>query len=282
MNIDWKKVDPLIDWSIDEDVGTGDITTDGVLYEKVPAVGEMIAKDVMVVAGLEIVSRILSKVTNDFEFNANFRDGDIVPDKAVIATIRAEAHILLTHERVILNYLQRLSGIATYASKFASQVEGTKAKIIDTRKTTPGWRVLEKYAVRIGGGKNHRFGLFDAVLVKDNHIKMVGSITEAVNRMREFVPHYLKIEVEASCPEEVREALESGVEIIMLDNMNEELIADMVKLIAGRATIEVSGGVNLGNVKKIAELGVDLISIGAITHSAAAEDISMTINPLNS
>lgn len=282
MNIDWKKVDPLIDWSIDEDVGAGDITTDGVLYEKIPAVGEMIAKDVMVVAGLEIVPRILSKVTNDFEFNVNFRDGDIVPNKAVIATIRAEAHILLTHERVILNYLQRLCGIATYASKFASQVEGTKAKIIDTRKTTPGWRVLEKYAVRIGGGKNHRFGLFDAVLVKDNHIKMVGSITEAVNRMREFVPHYLKIEVEASSPEEVREALDAGVEVIMLDNMNVGLIADMVKLIAGRATIEVSGGVNIGNVKKIAELGVDLISIGAITHSASAEDISMTINPLNS
>ncbi len=282
MNIDWKKVEPLINWSIEEDVGTGDITTNGVLYEKMPSVGEMIAKDDMVVAGLDIVSHILSKATDDFEFKANFSDGDIVPTNAVIATIEAEAHILLSHERVILNYLQRLSGIATYAAKFASQVEGTKAKIVDTRKTTPGWRVLEKYAVKIGGGKNHRFGLFDAVLIKDNHIKMVGSITEAVKRMREFVPHYLKLEVEASTPDEVNEALDAGVEIIMLDNMDEKLLEKMVKLINGRATIEVSGGVNMDNVKKIAGLGVDLISIGAITHSAAAEDISMTIKPLKS
>ncbi|RMF97521.1 MAG: carboxylating nicotinate-nucleotide diphosphorylase [Candidatus Schekmanbacteria bacterium] len=282
MNIDWTKVDPLIEWSIEEDVGTGDITTNGVLYEKVPAIGEMIAKDDMVLAGIEIVPRILSKVTEDFEFNANFKDGDHVPDKSTIATIKAEAHILLTHERVILNYVQRLSGIATYASKFASQVEGTKAKIVDTRKTTPGWRVLEKYAVRVGGGKNHRFGLFDAVLIKDNHIKMVGSITEAVSRMRDFVPHYLKLEVEASTPEEVKEALDAGVEIIMLDNMDEETLEEMVKLIDGKATIEVSGGVTLDNVGKIAKLGVDLISIGALTHSAAAEDISMIIKPLDS
>ncbi|MBI5376784.1 MAG: carboxylating nicotinate-nucleotide diphosphorylase [Candidatus Schekmanbacteria bacterium] len=280
MKIDWKKVDPLIEWSIEEDIGTGDITTEAVLVEHIQARGEVLAKDNLVLAGIDIIPHILSKVTHDFEFEPYFHDGDHVPAGNVIAAITTEARVLLTHERVILNYLQRLSGIATNASKFASLVEGTKAKIADTRKTTPGWRVLEKYAVKVGGGENHRFGLFDAVLIKDNHIKLVGGIGEAVRRMRGFIPHYLKLEVEASTPEQVREALEAGVEIIMLDNMDDTILEEMVKLINGRAVIEVSGGVNLGNVKRIAELGVDLISIGAITHSAPAMDISMNINAL--
>jgi len=277
IRLDWKKIDQLIDQALNEDIGMGDLTTDGIIEEEMQAKGIILAKDPMIVAGIDIVPRIFKKSHLHFNFKPFFKDGDFVPKGEVIAIVEGNAKIILTYERVVLNFLQRLSGIATYASKFAAQVEGTKAKIVDTRKTTPGWRMLEKYAVRVGGGENHRFGLFDAVLIKDNHIKLSGGIKEAVERIRKFIPPYLKVEVEASNFKEVEEALEVGAEIIMLDNMNVDELREAVKRIDGKAVIEVSGGVNLSNIREIAEMGVDLISIGALTHSPTAVDISMNV-----
>ncbi|OGL53329.1 MAG: nicotinate-nucleotide diphosphorylase (carboxylating) [Candidatus Schekmanbacteria bacterium RIFCSPHIGHO2_02_FULL_38_11] len=277
VRLDWKKIDQLIDWALNEDIGSGDLTTDGIIEEETQAKGIFLAKNTMVLAGIDIVPRIFKKSHQNFNFKAFFKDGDSVPKSEIIATIEGNAKVILSYERVVLNFLQRLSGIATYASKFAAQVEGTKAKIVDTRKTTPGWRVLEKYAVSVGGGKNHRFGLFDAVLIKDNHIKLSGGIKEAVERIREFVPPYLKVEVEASNLKEVEEALQAGAEIVMLDNMGVDEMKKAVERIDGKAVIEVSGGVNLSNIREIALMGVDLISIGALTHSPSAVDISMKV-----
>ena len=277
VRLDWKKIDQLIDWALNEDIGSGDLTTDGIVEEETRARGIISAKDPMILAGIDIVPRIFKKSHLTFDFEAFFKDGDFVSKGDVITTIEGSAKVILTYERVVLNFLQRLSGIATYASKFAAQVEGTKAKIVDTRKTTPGWRMLEKYAVKVGGGENHRFGLFDAVLIKDNHIKLCGGIKDAVEKMRKFMPPYLKVEVEASNLSEVENALQAGAEIIMLDNMSVEEIREAVKRIDGKAVIEVSGGVNLSNIREIAQMGVDLISIGALTHSPTAVDISMKV-----
>lgn len=277
VRLDWKKIDQLIDWALNEDIGSGDLTTDGIIEEETQAKGVFLAKDAMIIAGMEIVPRIFKKSHQPFNFKAFFKDGDSVPKGEIIATIEGNAKVILSYERVVLNFLQRLSGIATYASKFAAQVEGTKAKIVDTRKTTPGWRMLEKYAVSVGGGENHRFGLFDAVLIKDNHIKLSGGIKEAVEKIRKFIPPYLKVEIEASNLKEVEDALQAGAEIIMLDNMNIDEMKEAVKRIDGKAVIEVSGGVNLSNIREIALMGVDLISIGALTHSPSAVDISMKV-----
>ena len=282
VRLDWKKIDQLIDWALHEDIGSGDLTTDGVIEEETQAKGIFMAKDAMIIAGIEIVPRIFKKSHHPFNFKAFFKDGDSVANGDMIAFIEGNAKIILSYERVVLNFLQRLSGIATYASKFAAQVEGTKAKIVDTRKTTPGWRMLEKYAVSVGGGKNHRFGLFDAVLIKDNHIKLSGGIKEAVEKIRKFVPPYLKVEVEVSNLKEIEDALQVGAEIIMLDNMNTDEMKEAIKRIAGKAVIEVSGGVNLSNIREIALMGVDLISIGALTHSPSAVDISMKVEGIGS
>lgn len=281
IRLDWKKIDQLIDWALTEDIGTGDITTDGILMdEDINAKGEIFAKDDMVLAGIDLIPRILKRSSHDFDFRANFKDGDFIESGNTIAEVVGNAKVIITYERVILNFLQKLSGIATYASKFAAEVDGTGTKIVDTRKTTPGWRMLEKYAVKVGGGDNHRFGLFDAVLIKDNHIKLVGGIEEAVKRIRQFIPPYLKVEVEASSQEEVKDALKAGVEIIMLDNMDLDSLKEAVRLIDKRAAIEVSGGLRIADIREIATMGVDLISIGALTHSAVAVDISMEIEPI--
>ena len=280
VKLDWKKIDQVIEWALNEDVGMGDLTTDGIIEEETQARGKIIAKDNLILAGIDIVPRIFEKSLLTFNFKPFFKDGDFVPKGEIIEIIEGNAKIILTYERVVLNFLQRLSGIATNASKYASEVEGTKAKIVDTRKTTPGWRMLEKYAVKVGGGENHRFGLFDAVLIKDNHITLCGGIKEAVERIRNFIPPYLKVEVEASNLKEVKDALEAGAEIILLDNMSINDIGEAVKLINGKTVIEVSGGVNLSNIKEIASMEVDLISIGALTHSASAVDMSMKVEKM--
>ena len=280
VKLDWKKIDQVIELALNEDVGMGDLTTDGIIEEETQARGKIIAKDNLILAGIDIVPRIFEKSLLTFNFKPFFKDGDFVPKGEIIEIIEGNAKIILTYERVVLNFLQRLSGIATNASKFASEVEGTKAKIVDTRKTTPGWRMLEKYAVKVGGGENHRFGLFDAVLIKDNHITLCGGIKEAVERIRNFIPPYLKVEVEASNLKEVKDALEAGAEIILLDNMSINDIGEAVKLINGKTVIEVSGGVNLSNIKEIASMEVDLISIGALTHSASAVDMSMKVEKM--
>ena len=260
-----------------EDIGPGDLTTEALIQPDIEGKAELIAKEPLILAGIEVAREVFHQVNQDINFLGRHPDGEDLSSSTVIATISGPLRSLLTAERVALNLLQRLSGIATLTRQYVNGIEGTKARIVDTRKTTPGLRALEKYAVRIGGGKNHRFGLFDGILIKDNHIAAVGSLTEAVKKAREKAPHTLKIEVETENLDQVREAVSAGAEIIMLDNMDIETMKEAVKLINGKALIEASGGINLNNVRQVAETGVDLISVGAITHSARSMDISMEI-----
>jgi nicotinate-nucleotide pyrophosphorylase (carboxylating) len=263
--------------ALKEDIGPGDLTTEALIPPDIEGRAELIAKEPLILAGIEVAREVFHQINQDINFLGRHTDGEELSASTVIATISGQLASLLTAERVALNLMQRLSGIATLTRQYVKRTEGTKARIVDTRKTTPGLRALEKYAVRIGGGKNHRFGLFDGILIKDNHIAAVGSLTEAVKRAREKAPHTLKIEVETENIDQVREAISAGAEIIMLDNMGIETMKEAVRLINGKALIEASGGINLSNVRQVAETGVDLISLGAITHSARSMDISMEI-----
>jgi len=265
----------IIRLALDEDIFTGDITSESMIPDDVMAKASFLSKDNGIVAGLDVVKAVFHKVDQEIVFNKLVTDGTEICKGQIIAIAEGRAKSLLSAERTALNFLQRLSGIATNTSRYVKAVSGYKAVIVDTRKTTPGWRVLEKYAVRVGGGHNHRFGLYDAVLIKDNHIAVVGSIAKAVAMAREKIPHTMKIEVETENLDQVAEAIESGVDIIMLDNMSLDMMSEAVKLIDGRALVEASGGVKLENVTDIAKTGVDLISIGALTHSAMPLDISM-------
>ena len=260
-----------------EDIGPGDITTGALIPPEAKGRAEIIVKENLVLAGMDAARDVFHQVNPEISFSANHKDGNELFSTSVIAIVSGSLASILTAERLALNILQRLSGIATLTRQYVNKIEGTSARIVDTRKTTPLLRVLEKYAVKTGGGKNHRFGLFDGVLIKDNHLAAVGGICEAVKRARKMAPHTLKIEVEVENLDQVEEALSAGVDIIMLDNMNLEAIREAVNLINGRAIVEASGGINLENVRQVAETGVDLISIGAITHSARAMDISMEI-----
>jgi len=265
----------IIRLALNEDIFTGDITSESMIPDDVMAKASFLSKDNGIIAGLDVVKAVFHKVDQEIVFNKLVTDGTEIYKGQIIAIAEGRAKSLLSAERTALNFLQRLSGIATNTSRYVKAVSGYKAVIVDTRKTTPGWRVLEKYAVRVGGGHNHRFGLYDAVLIKDNHIAVVGSIAKAVAMAREKIPHTMKIEVETENLDQVAEAIESGVDIIMLDNMSLDMMSEAVKLIDGRALVEASGGVKLENVTDIAKTGVDLISIGALTHSAMPLDISM-------
>lgn len=267
----------FIEMALKEDIGPGDITTEALVPPGVQGKAEIIAKETLVLAGVEVAREVFHQVNPDISFTTNYADGSELAPSTIIATLEGPLASLLTAERLALNLIQRLSGVATMTRQYVRKIEGTKARILDTRKTTPGLRALEKYAVRVGGGENHRFGLFDGVLIKDNHIAAVGSITEAVERARKKASHILKIEVETENLEQVKEALSAGADIIMLDNMDIESMREAVRLINGKALVEASGGINLDNVRQVAETGVDLISVGAITHSARAMDISMEI-----
>lgn len=272
-----KKLRDFIATALAEDIGPGDITTEALIPPGVEGKAEIIAKETLVLAGVDVAREVFHQVNPKISFTPNYEDGSELAPSTIIATLEGPLASLLTAERLALNLIQRLSGVATMTRQYVRKIEGTKARILDTRKTTPGLRALEKYAVRVGGGKNHRFGLFDGVLIKDNHIAAVGSITEAVKRARERAPHILKIEVETETLEQVGEAISAGADIIMLDNMGIETMLEAVRLINGKALVEASGGINLDNVRQVAETGVDLISVGAITHSARAMDISMEI-----
>jgi nicotinate-nucleotide pyrophosphorylase (carboxylating) len=273
----FKEADKLIDLALAEDIGPGDITTDNLVDAQAPGHGEIVAKQDLVIAGLEIAKRVFQRLDDGIVFDASFQDGEFVADGSRVVAISGRLAALLSAERTALNFLQRLSGIATQAREYVSQLKGASAKLLDTRKTTPGWRVLEKYAVRIGGGTNHRMGLYDAVLIKDNHIAAAGGIAEAVARIKAKVPAAVTIEVETTTLEEVRQALDAGAHIIMLDNMELHQIKAAVDLVSGRAQLEVSGGVTRGQLTALAATGVDLISSGALTHSACAVDLSMKI-----
>ncbi len=266
----------IIRLAIEEDIGNGDITTTLLVPEEQNAKALIIAKGSFIVAGLPFVEEAFNTIDQDIVFKIFFGDGLKVRKGDIIAEINGRTRTLLSCERVSLNILQRLSGIATLTNTFVDKVRGLDVKIIDTRKTTPCMRFMEKYAIKVGGGSNHRFGLYDCILIKDNHIEAVGSIKNAIIAAR-GASHLLKIEIEVENLNDLKEALKAGVDIVMLDNMSVEDMKEAVKMAKGKVIIEASGNVNLNNVRGIAETGVDLISIGAITHSAPAVDISMKI-----
>jgi nicotinate-nucleotide pyrophosphorylase (carboxylating) len=267
----------IIDNALAEDIHTGDITTLALQLGARRINGFLKAKEALVVCGVQVAAQVLATVDKDMTFSADCSDGDTLPAGGILAHFSGDAQLLLQGERVALNLLQRMSGVATLTARYVEAVQGTRARIVDTRKTTPGLRVLEKYAVRVGGGINHRTGLYDGVLIKENHITAAGGITAAISRCRSYIPHTLKIEIETETLDQVREALAAGADIIMLDNMPVPVMKEAVALINGRALVEASGGVNLATVRAIAETGVDIISVGALTHSAPAMDISMLL-----
>jgi nicotinate-nucleotide pyrophosphorylase (carboxylating) len=271
-------IDRLIEQALLEDIHTGDITTLAVVPGERPASARLIAKEYLVVAGLSTAARVFSILDPGICFKACLNDGNKAAPGTLLATVNGEAAQLLMGERVALNLLQRMCGIATLTTSFVEAVAGTKARIVDTRKTTPGLRQLEKYAVRVGGGINHRTGLYDGVLIKENHIVAAGGITEAINRARAYIPHTLKIEIETETLSQVDEALAAGADIIMLDNMSLDDMRAAVITIGAKALVEASGGINLESVRAIAETGVDIISVGALTHSPRAMDISMLLD----
>jgi nicotinate-nucleotide pyrophosphorylase (carboxylating) len=261
--------------ALDEDIGPGDVTTEACVDPGLTMRAQIRANAGGVVAGLAPAREAFGQLCPDVRFTAHVSDGDRVNAGDIIAEVSGQAQGLLTAERTALNFLQHLSGIATLTSRFVAAVEGTQAAIVDTRKTTPGLRLLEKAAVRAGGGRNHRMALFDGVLIKDNHIRAAGGITAAVEAARRNTPHLLAVEVEVSTLEQLDEALTAGADVVMLDNMDLPTLREAVQRVAGRAVVEASGGVTLDTVKQIAAAGVDLISVGALTHSAPALDISM-------
>jgi nicotinate-nucleotide pyrophosphorylase (carboxylating) len=264
----------LIRLALEEDIGAGDVTTNALIPPESTATAVIYAKEPLIIAGLDISREVFTTLDPAAIFDTTLEDGDRINSQDEILTVRGTLRALLTGERTALNFLQRLSGIATNTRNYVDRVAGTGVRLTDTRKTTPGWRSLEKYAVTVGGAHNHRFGLYDAVLIKDNHIAACGGISEAVAKVRDS-SH--KIEVEVSDLDQVNEALESGADIIMLDNMSLSDIRKAVTIVDGRALIEVSGGVTLDGLAEIADTGVDIISIGALTHSAKAVDISMRL-----
>ena len=269
----------IIEW-LNEDVGSGDITTENIIPQQAKTVGLIQAKQRGIVAGINVAGLVFTTLAPDIEFTPMVEDGDEVEPHTVLAKIEGDAHVILTGERLALNLLQHMSGIATLTSSYARLAEGTKAHVVDTRKTLPGLRMLEKYAIRVGGGRNHRMGLYDAVMIKDNHIKVAGGIKEAVRMTRNEISHTVKIEVETETLDQVKEALEAGADIIMLDNMSIENIEEAVRLIDGRAIVEASGGVTKEHLPAIAKAGVDIISVGALTNSAPILDISLDIGEI--
>lgn len=269
----------IIEW-LNEDVGSGDITTENIIPQQAKTVGLIQAKQRGIVAGINVAGLVFTTLAPDIEFTPMVEDGDEVEPHTVLAKIEGDAHVILTGERLALNLLQHMSGIATLTSSYARLAEGTKAHVVDTRKTLPGLRMLEKYAIRVGGGRNHRMGLYDAVMIKDNHIKVAGGIKEAVRMTRNEISHTVKIEVETETLDQVKEALEAGADIIMLDNMTIENIEEAVRLIDGRAIVEASGGVTKERLPAIAKAGVDIISVGALTNSAPILDISLDIGEI--
>ena len=271
------EVEKLIETALREDIGDGDITTSSIIRTPLKATAHLIAKERLILAGIDVFHQVYKKLDSDLELVKHFEDGDEVNQGSLIGEISGEVAVILKGERVALNFLQRLSGIATFTHKFAGKVKSCPVKILDTRKTTPGWRALEKYAVKMGGGENHRLGLFDAVLIKDNHISAAGGIGEAVRRVKERVPGGFKIEIETGNLQEVKEALDSGADTIMLDNMSVDMMKEAVSIINKKVLVEASGNISLENIEKIAGTGVDFISIGALTHSAQAADISLKV-----
>lgn len=273
--LDQEKVLKIIDIALKEDVGEGDITTETLFPDDIECRAEIKSKEQGILCGTEVARLVFEKLDDSFDWEEKKSDGDMLSSGDIVAVIRGNQRHVLTAERLALNLLQRMSGISTLTSRYVKAVEGLDVKIVDTRKTVPGLRVLEKYAVTTGGGFNHRFGLFDGVMIKDNHIKLAGGISKAVSAIRHKTGNKFKIEVETKTISEVEQAIESKADIIMLDNMDTDSMKRAVKLIHGAALIEASGGITLQNVREVAETGVDFISVGALTHSVKALDLSI-------
>ncbi|HOV27874.1 MAG TPA: carboxylating nicotinate-nucleotide diphosphorylase [Pseudobacteroides sp.] len=269
------ELEDIIKTALKEDIALGDITTDSLIDPSSTSSAVYIAKDDGIIAGLFVAERVFKIIDEDIEFVKKVNDGERVKKGDIIAQIKGSTSALLKAERTSLNYLQHLSGIATKTGMFVEKLKGLKTKVVDTRKTTPGLRALEKYAVKMGGGTNHRFCLSDGVLIKDNHIKAAGGVKKAIEKVRANIPHTIKIEVETETIEQVKEALDAKADIIMLDNMSLDQMKEAVVLIDGKATVEASGNVNLNSIREIAETGVDIISVGELTHTVKAFDISM-------
>ena len=269
------QADQLIRMALQEDITSEDVSTNAVMPTEVKGTVDLIAKEDGIIAGLDVYARVFQMLDEKTEIDYKCKDGDEVKKGELMATLTGDIRVLLSGERVALNYLQRMSGIATYTRQVAKLLEGSKVTLLDTRKTTPNCRVFEKYAVRVGGGCNHRYNLSDGVLLKDNHIGAAGSITKAITMAKEYAPFVRKIEIEVETLEQVKEAVEAGADIIMLDNMTPEVMKQAVELIDGRAQTECSGNITKENIARIREIGVDFVSSGALTHSAPILDISM-------
>ncbi len=280
MNLNPVEIRKMLERFLSEDIGAGDITTNSIVPPDATSNGYIVARDSGVMAGLPLAEMVFQMLDPAIEYRALVCDGQKVERGQVLVEMAGRARAILTGERLALNILQHLSGIATRTAQMVKLVEGGNARIVDTRKTSPGLRMIEKYAVRMGGGHNHRFGLDDAVLIKDNHIKVAGGVRAAVEAARNNCPHTIKIEVEVEDLAGVKEALEARADIIMLDNMDPPRMREAVRLIAGRALVEASGGVTEDRIRAIAETGVDLISAGALTHSVKSLDISLDIKEI--
>ena len=269
------QADQLIRMALQEDITSEDVSTNAVMPTATKGTVDLIAKEDGVVAGLEIYARVFTILDEKTEIDLHCKDGAEVKKGELMATVTGDIRVLLSGERVALNYLQRMSGIATYTRQVVKLLEGSNVTLLDTRKTTPNCRVFEKYAVRVGGGHNHRYNLSDGVLLKDNHIGAAGSVAKAVKMAKAYAPFVRKIEIEVETLDHVKEAVEAGADIIMLDNMTPEVMKQAVELIDGRAQTECSGNITKENIQKIREIGVDFVSSGALTHSAPILDISM-------
>jgi len=271
------KIDPIIIRGLDEDISYVDITSDILLPEDHYSIAEMKTKASGVIAGIDVAKRVFELVDNNLEIEVLVEDGSYVENQTIIFRVKGSSRSILKGERVALNLLQRMSGIATMSYEYAKEVEDYKLRVVDTRKTTPGLRILEKYAVKIGGCHNHRFNLSDAVMIKDNHIKAVGGIKKAVEIAKSQIPHTTKVEVEVENLDQLKEALDAGADIIMLDNMSNEVMKEAVEINKGKAILEASGNMTKERLRGVGQIGVDVVSVGALTHSVSAFDISMNI-----
>ena len=270
-------LDPVIKIALEEDLGPGDLTTDAIVNPSAIGKGVLLARESLVLAGLPVFKRVFDLLSPDMAFEFHFQDGGAVPGGAKIGVVSGPLGAILKGERTALNFLQRMSGIATLTKKYVDKVGAQKVRVVDTRKTVPGLRVLDKYAVRMGGGFNHRLGLFDGILIKDNHIAAAGSVRKAVSLAKKNVPHTVKIEVEVEDLRGVEEAIQAGADAVLLDNMSSEMMRKAVDVVRGRLAIEASGNINLENIEEVAQTGVNLISVGALTHSPRAVDLSLEV-----
>ena len=279
MEIGWKRIEELVDRTLAEDLGWGDVTTEAIIPAELTGKASMVAKARGMLAGIEVARLVFCRVDPAVQFDIIIPEGSGIQPGDLIAKLEGKVASILKGERTALNFLQRLSGIATETSRYVEAIKGLDSRIVDTRKTTPGMRVLEKYAVRVGGGHNHRLHLGDGVLIKDNHLAALRSqglaMKDIISRARERAPFNLKVEVEVRTAQEAVEAVEAGADIVMLDNMGLEEMRQAARLVKGRALLEASGGITLDNVRRVAETGVDLISVGALTHSTRSLDISL-------